>query len=143
MSLIDCIYFLVHSPHDHTIPGLDPPFGLLVDQTDDGALWDPTLNAYRYTYDPASKKFTACDADTPVNWLQFDGQWGDEQLPDDWEGQVELFGQRKYTSGPNGPKFKGLDRKKMCPGKIKVCVVWPFMTRELSVDQEQEQPEPE
>ena len=122
----------MRSPHDHTIPGLDLPFGFLVDQTDDGTLWDPTLNAYSYSYDPSSKKFTACESGTPTNWLQYSGQWGDEQLPDDAEGQVDVFGQRKYSSGPNGPKFKGLVRDKVCPDGTSVCVVWPFMTRELS-----------
>ena len=33
--------------HDHTLPGLDLPIGVfLVDYTDQGHLWDPTLSAY-------------------------------------------------------------------------------------------------
>ncbi|PGH12667.1 hypothetical protein AJ79_04167 [Helicocarpus griseus UAMH5409] len=101
--------------HDHTIPGFNLPGGLLEDETDKGLLWDPLLSTYSYSYDNQTEKFTPYDpANAPVNYLYFDGQWGDQQLPDGAEGQVNLFGQRKYTSGPNGPKFKKLDREKVC-----------------------------
>ncbi|KDB21180.1 hypothetical protein H109_06844 [Trichophyton interdigitale MR816] len=88
--------------HDHTIPGLDLPAGFLEDETDEGTLWDPTLSAY--------------------------GHWGDEQLPDDAPGQVELFGQRKYSTGPDGPMFKELVRDRVCPSGVKLCLVLPWVT---------------
>ncbi|EFR02498.1 vacuolar protein sorting protein 62 [Nannizzia gypsea CBS 118893] len=56
------------------------------------------------------------------------GRWGDEQLPDNTPGQVELFGQRKYTTGPNGPMFKELVRDKICPSGVKLCLVLPWVT---------------
>ena len=61
-----------------------------------------------------------------MNWLYFNGKWGDYQLPDDDPNQIELFGQRKFTSGPNGPAFKSLDREKICPSDP--CWVRPFLT---------------
>lgn len=108
--------------HDHTIPGLDLPTGLLVDVTNDGVLWDPTLNAYAYSYDAATATFDPYDASFPVSWLSFNGHWGDDALP----GGPELFGLAKYTAGPVGPQFKGLVREEVCPSKP--CVVWPFRT---------------
>ncbi|KAK2775437.1 hypothetical protein FQN52_004007 [Onygenales sp. PD_12] len=111
--------------HDHTIPGFNLPGGLLEDETDAGILWDPLLSAYAYSYDNATGKFTPFDARWPVQYLYFDGRWGDQQLPDDAEGQENVFGQRKYVSAPNGPKFKGLVREKVCPDSVEVCIVWP------------------
>ncbi|EEP75583.1 conserved hypothetical protein [Uncinocarpus reesii 1704] len=127
--------YTTEGTHDHTIPGVSLPIGLLTDKCNEGFLWDPTLSTYSFRYDRASQEFSAYDADTPVNWLNFDGQWGDEQLPDDAEGQVILFGQRKYASGPNGPKFKELDRKNVCPSKIGPC----FIRRSLNLQEEEEQ----
>ncbi|KAI1926336.1 hypothetical protein LOZ65_002567 [Ophidiomyces ophidiicola] len=113
--------YATEGSHDHTIPGTNIPIGILIDECDEGNLWDPTLSAFTYKYDRASQKFKAFDTMTPVNWLNFDGLWGDKQLPDSTEGQINLFGQRKYTSGPNGPKFKGLDRNDICPPHVKLC----------------------
>ncbi|KMU81686.1 hypothetical protein CISG_02704 [Coccidioides immitis RMSCC 3703] len=120
--------------HDHTIPGVELPIGLLVDKCDEGFLWDPTLSTYIFKYDRTAKQFSTYDGHTPVNWLNFDGQWGDEQLPDDAEGQKTLFGQRKYSSGPNGPKFKELDRKNICPSKVGSC----FIRKSLNLKEEEE-----
>ncbi|OJD17519.1 hypothetical protein AJ78_02388 [Emergomyces pasteurianus Ep9510] len=109
--------------HDHTIPGIDLPGGFLEDETDKGVLWDPLLSAYAYNYDNSTKKFTPYDANTPTNYLYFDGRWGDQALPDDADGQVVLFGQRKYVSAPEGVKFKQLVRDKVCPGDG-LCPIW-------------------
>ncbi|EEH07572.1 conserved hypothetical protein [Histoplasma capsulatum G186AR] len=109
--------------HDHTIPGFNLPGGLLEDETDKGVLWDPILSMYAYSYNNATEKFKPYDASTPTNYLYFDGRWGDEQLPDDAEGQIVLFGQRKYVSAPDGVKFKGLVREKVCPGNGE-CMIW-------------------
>lgn len=109
--------------HDHTIPGINSPAGFLLDYTDRGILWDPTLNAYAYTYNPATATFEAGSAEFPVAWLNFNGQWGDDQPPN----EPSIFGEAKYVAGPNGPKFKGLNRTHVCPSTP--CVVLPFRTR--------------
>ncbi|WEW57475.1 hypothetical protein PRK78_002942 [Emydomyces testavorans] len=115
--------YATEGSHDHTIPGIKLPIGLLTDECDKGFLWDPTLSTYTFKYDRAAKSFSTYNASTPINWLNFDGQWGDEQLPDNAEGQINLFGQRKYASGPNGPKFKDLDRKGICPSTVLPCFI--------------------
>ncbi|KAE8328542.1 hypothetical protein BDV39DRAFT_192116 [Aspergillus sergii] len=112
--------YAISGKHDHTIPGFNLPDGLIVDQTDSGTLWDPILSAYVYSYDASEETFQAYDSGYPVNWLNFNGQWGDDALP----GGPELFGQKKYVAGPNGPKFKKLVRDKVCPSSP--CVVLPF-----------------
>ncbi|KAM5431661.1 hypothetical protein MaudCBS49596_003242 [Microsporum audouinii] len=114
--------------HDHTIPGLDLPAGFLEDEADEGTLWDPTLSAYVYSYSSTTGLFTPYDPTTPTNWLYYQGHWGDEQLPDDAPGQVDLFGQRKYSTGPDGPMFKELVREKVCPSGVKLCLVLPWVT---------------
>lgn len=108
------------SPHDHTIPGLNLPFGFLVDQTDQGVLWDPVLSAYAYSYHAANQTFQPYDPSYPVNWLNYNGQWGDDEVP----GGPKKFGQAKYLGGPNGPKFKHLVRKEVCP--TEPCTVLPI-----------------
>ncbi|KAL2219209.1 hypothetical protein M432DRAFT_338204 [Thermoascus aurantiacus ATCC 26904] len=114
--------YAIAGDHDHTIPHFNLPEGLVVDHTDRGVLWDPTLSAYAYRYDAASQTFTAYDDSAPVNWLYFDGQWGDDALP----GGPEILGEAKYTAGPNGPKFKHLVREEVCPSDP--CIVLPFLT---------------
>lgn len=110
----------MHRKHDHTIPGFNLPDGPLVDYSDRGTLWDPTLNAYSYSYDPSTATFEAAGDDVPVAWLNFNGRWGDDQPPN----EPSIFGQAKYVAGPNGPKFKKLDRTEVCPSSP--CVVLPF-----------------
>ncbi|KAB8236892.1 uncharacterized protein BDW43DRAFT_297914 [Aspergillus alliaceus] len=112
--------YAISGNHDHTIPGFNLPGGLIVDQTDQGTLWDPILSAYAYKYDASEEIFQPYDSGYPVEWLNFNGQWGDDALP----GGPELFGQKKYAAGPNGPKFKKLVREKVCPSSP--CVVLPF-----------------
>lgn len=119
--------------HDHTIPGLDLPVGVaLVDYTDEGYLWDPTLSAYYASVSFASSStpvFAAYDDTTPVDWLNFVGQWGDEQYPTSHSGQYDIFGEYRYTSGPTGPEDKHLNRGSgTCPsGLPDPCIVWPVV----------------
>ncbi|KAH8690490.1 hypothetical protein BGW36DRAFT_439623 [Talaromyces proteolyticus] len=104
--------YAIAGDHDHIIPGINfPDDGLVVDYTSNGTLWDPTGNYYAYSYDNSSAKFTAYDSSYPVNWLYFNGQWGDAQVAN----QTGLFGEYKYVGGPNGPKFKDLVRTNVCP----------------------------
>ncbi|KAJ6117423.1 Vacuolar protein sorting-associated protein 62 [Penicillium capsulatum] len=112
--------YAIAGSHDHTIPGFNLPAGPLVDYSDRGTLWDPTLNAYSYSYDPATATFEAGSDESPVAWLNFNGKWGDDQPPH----EPSIFGQAKYVAGPNGPKFKKLDRGEVCPSSP--CVVLPF-----------------
>lgn len=117
--------------HDHTIPDVVLPEGFLVDITDAGPIWDPTLSAYYYSVsypnntngDDSSPTFTALPNPlnnteiTPVNWLNYVGQWGDDQLPESDPRQRGFFFNvtYEYTAGPNGPRFKGLNRVAVCP----------------------------
>ncbi|OJJ34138.1 hypothetical protein ASPWEDRAFT_52428 [Aspergillus wentii DTO 134E9] len=112
--------YAIAGNHDHAIPHFNLPAGFVVDHTEQGVLWDPTLSAYAYRYDPSEATFQPYDSSHPVNWLNFNGQWGDDALP----GGPELVGQKKYAAGPNGPKFKSLDREQVCPSKP--CIVLPF-----------------
>jgi hypothetical protein len=120
--------------HDHTIPGLDLPFGLaLVDYTDKGYLWDPTLSAYynsvTFAAGSSTPVFGAYDDTTPVNWLNFVGAWGDEQYQSSYPGQYDIFGESRYTSGPTGPEDKDLNRGEgTCPsGDPAPCIILPFV----------------
>ncbi|MCJ1339585.1 Vacuolar protein sorting-associated protein 62 [Bachmanniomyces sp. S44760] len=95
------------------------PFGLLHDQTDRGPLWDPTLNAHTYTYSPSTDTLRPSNLTptSPIEWFYFAGQWGDRQYPLDDGRQYEFAGQFHYVSGPLGPRFKRLGRKKVCGGR--------------------------
>ena len=112
--------------HDHTIPGLNLPAGPLEDFTSQGALWDPTLNAYIFVYSVSGNSFTPYSSSTPVNWLYFNGQWGDQQLPDSASGQYVIFGQAKYGGGPTGPLDKDLGRSDVCLNQSP-CVIRPVL----------------
>ncbi|KAJ5816362.1 Vacuolar protein sorting-associated protein 62 [Penicillium robsamsonii] len=114
--------YAIAGTHDHAIPGFNLPAGFLMDYTDRGILWDPVLNAYTYTYDKTTAAFEAVNSEDPVVWLDFNGKWGDDQPPN----EPEIFGEAKNVGGPNGPKFKGLDRQKVCPSKS--CFVLPIRT---------------
>ena len=95
------------------------PFGLLHDQTDRGPLWDPVLNSHMYKYDYRSDVLRSSTAtpNAPTQWFHFAGHWGDKfyQLNDD--RQYRFAGQYHYVNGPLGPRFKDLDRKKVCGGR--------------------------
>ncbi|KAK6353698.1 hypothetical protein TWF696_005659 [Orbilia brochopaga] len=115
--------------HDHTIPYVNlPGTFFLTDNTNAGLLWDPLLSAYFYRYDAPSNSFSAYDSNSPVNWLYYQGHWGDQQYPTSRPGQFVIFNQAKYADGPAGPIFKELNRPKMCPSNMKVCLVNPFLT---------------
>ncbi|KAL6249829.1 Vacuolar protein sorting-associated protein 62 [Rhinocladiella similis] len=107
--------YAIPGPHDHTLPGLNTAAGPLTDHTDQGVLWDPVADAYVYSFDNATGLFEAYNAIDPVGWLNFAGRWGDDQLPDDTPGQINVFGERKYVAGPTGPRDKGLGRTGVCP----------------------------
>ena len=110
--------------HDHTFPNLnlDFPF-LLVDHTDEGPLWDPTLSAYYVSYDPTKNSFTPYDSATPIGWLNYVGRWGDQQYPDKDKRQKQLAGNRKFVGGPTGPQDKQLNRKNVCPVNGQPCIL--------------------
>lgn len=118
---------------DHTIPNFNSniPF-LLVDECDKGPLFDPLLTSNIYSYaisiKEPSKKDSAAPETTgrfehldptapPPGWLYFIGHWGDQEYPADDPRQKnkDLFGFRKYGSGPTGPAFKDLARKDVWP----------------------------
>lgn len=128
LPLNQIVLMTIPSQHDHTIPGLNLPTGLLLDHTNRGILWDPTLNAYAYSYDPVTGEFAGY-AGSPIAWLNFNGRWGDAQPP----GEPTIFGEAKYVAGPNGPKFKSLNRKRVCPSAP--CIVLPFRIWEEGVEE--------
>jgi len=115
--------YAIPGDHDHTIPNFNLPGGVLEDHTDEGTLWDPLLSAWYYNFAPATNSFTPYDPSTPVNWLQFQGRWGDQEYPTSDPRQVKLFGQAKYSSGPTGPRDKQLNREKVCPDNGQTCIL--------------------
>ncbi|OWP05453.1 hypothetical protein B2J93_7654 [Marssonina coronariae] len=98
------------------------PAHIVHDRTQQGRLWDPTLEAYYYAFDKEKKMFTPSVERTPVNWLYFEGHWGDDQFPLEREGQEEFHGYLKWIPGPKGPLDKHLDRVDVCP-PTRECVV--------------------
>jgi len=115
--------YAIAGTHDHTIPDLNLPAGFLQDYTSQGMLWDPTLNAYFYSYDAKTSSFTAADEKSPVGFMNYRGKWGDQQYPDKDERQKIFFGFRKFVSGPTGPWSKQLNRTKVCPENGIPCIV--------------------
>lgn len=95
----------------------------MYDHTSNGPLWDPTLSAYYYAWSAETKKFTPAKDDTPENYLYFQGRWGDQEYPDDVEGQDNFHGFHKWTGGPQGPLFKHLDRTEVCLPNRPKCVI--------------------
>lgn len=102
--------------------------GLITDHTDAGYLWDMTLNYRGYWYDVGNAEFSVAsgagtgaseEGDETATWLSWEGQWGDEQYPDDFlddlkTGQWCISTECHYTSGPTGPVAKNLGRTTMC-----------------------------
>ncbi len=110
--------------HDYTFQVFNLPFPVLIyDRTDAGVLWDPTLNAFYYSYSAADGKFRAYGDSAPTDWLDFVGKWGDQQYPDNDRRQKKFLSFRKYGGGPTGPKDKRLNRKNVCPNDDKPCKV--------------------
>lgn len=62
------------------------------------------------TYDPALSSY-------PTGYLNFNGQWGDQQLRLGDFGQEEIYGLYKWTSGPKGIGWgdKVVIRDTICP----------------------------
>jgi len=125
------IYSAVGSHAMYALPGVHPyvlPFKMLRDVTDEGPLWDPARNNYAYFFDylldreesrsgesePASLTPAASNPDAATSWFHFAGSWGDKLLALRDKRQWRLFGQYHYVTGPRGPKFKHLDRHKVC-----------------------------
>ena len=124
--------------HAYAIPNVPLPDGPLEDTTDDdGFLYDPTLSAYYYTVsfpsgttpgDSSSPTFSAANNGAsagvaPTAWLNYAGQWGDNQLPSDDPRQTSVFGEAEYTGGPTGPRDKQLNRVDVCPDNGNKCIV--------------------
>ncbi|EWC47694.1 hypothetical protein DRE_02894 [Drechslerella stenobrocha 248] len=121
--------YAVDGKHDHTIPQVNLPANfLLTDDTNAGILWDPLSSAYFVKFDGPSNTFTAYDPDTPVNWLYYNGKWGDKQYPTSHKNQYVILGQPRFADGPSGPLSKDLNRQNVCPGSVKTCWVRPFLT---------------
>jgi hypothetical protein len=117
------IYSAVGSHAMYAMPGDHPyvlPFGMLKDVTDRGPLWDPSKNFRGYWYDYSAAEDveglepTEENPGAPISWFHFKGQWGDKLYGLDDERQWRLFGQYHYVTGPQGPKFKNLGRRKVC-----------------------------
>ncbi|KAM0555006.1 hypothetical protein ACHAPJ_006354 [Fusarium lateritium] len=125
------IYSAVGSHAMYALPGTHAyilPFKLLKDVTDKGPLWDPSLNNYAYHYDytkehkhdpedlhePQSLVPAASNPHAPTSWFHFRGRWGDEVYSLADPRQWRFFGQYHYVTGPDGPRFKTLNRGKMC-----------------------------
>lgn len=130
------IYSAVGSHAMYATPGDHPyvlPFKLLKDVSDRGPLWDPALNNYAYHYNYKLEKHTEMDEESieghkrtpslvpassnphaPTGWFHYDGYWGDRLYTLADIRQWRLFGQYHYVTGPSGPKYKQLDRSKVC-----------------------------
>ncbi|KFZ01324.1 hypothetical protein V501_10084 [Pseudogymnoascus sp. VKM F-4519 (FW-2642)] len=116
--------------HDLLLPGTHLPFDLLLtDYSSNGTLWDPTLNAFWYTYDAITASFTGAadiggEEGNPVGAMEFRGRWGDKQYRDGDERQSWWWGWRRWVDGPRGPWDKKLVREGVCPdGGFGGCVV--------------------
>ncbi|KAB8076361.1 hypothetical protein BDV29DRAFT_91188 [Aspergillus leporis] len=99
--------------HDYVLP-----WGLLHDKTDRGPLWDPLLNSHSYTYDYDNDTLLAStlSPNSPTEWFYFNGHWGDKFYPLGDHRQYRFAGQYHYVNGPLGPRFKHLNRRKVCQG---------------------------
>ncbi|KAJ5355397.1 uncharacterized protein N7496_012609 [Penicillium cataractarum] len=106
------------------------PWGLLHDITDRGPLWDPVLNAkgYTYDYDTDDLRSSTFTPDAPTEWFYFRGHWGDKFYPLGDSRQYRFAGQYHYVNGPIGPRFKHLNRRKVCQGPDReACVIRDYI----------------
>ncbi|GAP89577.2 putative mfs sugar transporter protein [Rosellinia necatrix] len=118
------IYSAVGSHAMYAMPGNHPyvlPFQMLKDVTDHGPLWDPSKNYRSYWYNYSAPEGEGLDPtrenpDAPIGWFHFNGRWGDKLYGLDDKRQWRLFGQYHYVTGPQGPKFKNLGRRKFLVG---------------------------
>ncbi|KAL8930450.1 MAG: hypothetical protein Q9208_000634 [Pyrenodesmia sp. 3 TL-2023] len=135
------VYSAVGTHAMYATPGRHPyvlPLGLLHDQTDRGPLWDPALNTHTYTYNPTSDVLRASTLtpSSPTEWFYFNGHWGDKFYPLDDSRQYEFVGEYHYVTGPLGPRFKHLGRRKLCQGRYTdPCVIKEYLPRENSLDE--------
>ncbi|KAK6000766.1 hypothetical protein QM012_003491 [Aureobasidium pullulans] len=123
----------------YATPGLHPyvlPWGLLHDQTDKGPLWDPNLNHHAYVYNYTSRqlKSSAQTPYAPVSWFNFQGHWGDKIYPMSDKRQYRFWGQYHYVSGPLGPRYKNLGRKKVCQNMQTQCIIRHWLGEEEGSD---------
>ena len=124
--------------HDHLIPNLNLPGGVLEDYTNRGVYWDPLLSTYFYKFDAGSNNFAPYNEGTPSNWLYFKGRWGDQEYPKSDRRQVKLFGQAKFSSGPTGPADKQLNRDKICPENGQLCILRTILVpRKAGADEDE------
>lgn len=130
--------YAIPGTHDHTIPNFNLPGGALEDHTDAGTLWDPLLSAYYYSFNAGDSSFKAYDASgaTPVNWLYFQGRWGDQEYPTSDKRQVKIFGQAKFSSGPTGPADKQLNRQEVCPSNGQKCILRSILVPKSAEEEE-------
>lgn len=130
------VYSAVGTHAMYATPGLHPyilPLGLLHDETDKGPLWDPAMNAMKYTYNVRNDTLTPDrhTSDAPMEWFFFNGHWGDKLYPLDDGRQYTFAGQYHYVTGPLGPRFKHLGRRKVCQGPYtNKCVVKQWLDAE-------------
>ncbi|KAJ5724912.1 hypothetical protein N7493_006640 [Penicillium malachiteum] len=123
------IYSAEGSHAMYATPAVHPyilPWGLLHDITDRGPLWDPALNihAYTYDYDTDILRASTANPESPTEWFYFRGHWGDKFYPLGDSRQYRFAGQYHYVNGPIGPRFKHLNRRKVCQGAdTKPCVI--------------------
>jgi hypothetical protein len=106
------------------------PWGLLHDITDRGPLWDPVLNTkgYTYDYDTDDLRSSTFTPDAPTEWFYFRGHWGDKFYPLGDSRQYRFAGQYHYVNGPIGPRFKHLNRRKLCQGPDRdTCVIRDYI----------------
>ncbi|KAJ5567165.1 hypothetical protein N7535_006471 [Penicillium sp. DV-2018c] len=109
------------------------PWGLLHDVTDRGPLWDPALNsqAYVYDFDNQDLRASTSNPSAPTEWFHFRGHWGDKFYPLVDSRQYRFGGQYHYVNGPIGPKFKHLNRRKVCQGRDRdPCVIRNYIGQE-------------
>lgn len=115
--------YAIAGTHDHLIPDLNLPGGILQDYTSRGLIWDPTLSSYFYKYSANASAFEPING-SPVGAMYYRGRWGDQQYPDsDPKQPPPFFGFRKFVSGPTGPWDKDLNRTKVCPDNGIPCIV--------------------
>lgn len=129
------VYSAVGSHAMYATPGLHPyilPWGILHDQTDRGPLWDPTLNLQAYTWDIDNRTVRASTTTpkAPTEWFHFAGHWGDKFYPLADKRQYRFFGQYHYVNGPTGPKFKNLEREKVCQRRKSECHIRHWVTQD-------------
>lgn len=75
---------------------------------------EPIRRRYASDEKPESLTPAASNPDAPTSWFHFEGAWGDETYGLGDARQWRLFGQYHYLTGPQGPKFKNLGRRKVC-----------------------------